>query len=168
MNGKQICRQVNNHCFQTKLSRETIQMSLTRYLEQFSEILNFLYSISYPHNKSLIMYLKSQLILTITSQVESALKNYHGSLERVVNRECIEIYNQDEFQMLKTAYRQRLLILQVTMIWMRCFTICYCITLYCFRYFNKSNMDLLTLSIQDFNACQALHQDELQKLERYI
>ncbi|CAI9094692.1 OLC1v1030474C2 [Oldenlandia corymbosa var. corymbosa] len=91
-------------------------------------------------------YLKQQLLNQsildhrLREEVQGTLKNYHGSLHRVVNRECIELYNVDEFEILKTAY----------------------------RYLNTSSMELLTFSIRDFNACQALHQCELQELERWF
>ncbi|CAI9103607.1 OLC1v1002124C1 [Oldenlandia corymbosa var. corymbosa] len=91
-------------------------------------------------------YLKQQLLnqsiidRRLRMEVQSTLKNYHGALERVVNRQFIEQYNVDEVQMLKTAY----------------------------RCFNISNTDLLNFSISDFNACQSLHQDELKQLERWF
>ncbi|KAJ9168329.1 hypothetical protein P3X46_019870 [Hevea brasiliensis] len=36
------------------------------------------------------------------------------------------------------------------------------------RYFNIDNRDLLTLSFQDFNKCQAIHREELDYLERWV
>nr|XP_027080601.1 cis-abienol synthase, chloroplastic-like isoform X3 [Coffea arabica] len=83
-------------------------------------------------------YLKDQLLnqyiidKKLHKEVEFTLKNYHGTLARVLNRRCIELYDIDKHHILKTSYR-----------------------------------DLLTLAIQDFNSCQALHQAELQILERW-
>ncbi|XP_071918528.1 class I diterpene synthase 2, chloroplastic isoform X2 [Coffea arabica] len=71
-------------------------------------------------------YLKDQLLnqsindKKLHKEVEFTLKNYHGTLARVLNRRCIELYDIDKHHILKTSY-----------------------------------------------SCQALHQAELQILERW-
>ncbi|EYU34535.1 hypothetical protein MIMGU_mgv1a003148mg [Erythranthe guttata] len=90
-------------------------------------------------------FLKEQLLSKtildkkLEKQVEYELKNFHGILERVGNRQMIELYDVDNYQIRKTAYR--------------------CPTIY--------NKDFLVFSRQDFNVGQAQNQKELQEFERW-
>ncbi|KAL3818443.1 hypothetical protein ACJIZ3_004348 [Penstemon smallii] len=90
-------------------------------------------------------FLKQQLLeqtivdKQLQKQVEYDLKNFHGTLDRVGNRQALELYDIDRCEILKTAYR--------------CPSI--------------NNEDFLQLSRKNFNVCQAQHQKELQQLERW-
>ncbi|KAJ9168330.1 hypothetical protein P3X46_019871 [Hevea brasiliensis] len=92
-------------------------------------------------------YLENELVSTgaiqdksLHNEVDYALKHLYASLERTESRRYIENYNVDNILLLKTSY----------------------------RYFNIDNRDLLTLSFQDFNKCQAIHREELDYLERWV
>ncbi|KAG9160701.1 hypothetical protein Leryth_017486 [Lithospermum erythrorhizon] len=74
-------------------------------------------------------------------EVEDFLRfNYHGLPGRVESRLALENYEANTIQMLKTSYRS--------------------------KNFN-SNEDILKISKEDYNHCQALHQNEVQELERW-
>ncbi|KAL0330886.1 UNVERIFIED_CONTAM: Cis-abienol synthase, chloroplastic [Sesamum angustifolium] len=73
------------------------------------------------------------------SQVDYELKNFHGIPDRVGNRRSLELYDMDNYQVLKTAYR--------------------CPAIH--------NEDLFLFSRQDFNICQSQYQKELEQLERW-
>ncbi|KAG8375407.1 hypothetical protein BUALT_Bualt10G0096900 [Buddleja alternifolia] len=73
------------------------------------------------------------------SRVEYDLRNFHGTLNRVGNSLSIELYDDDNFQILKTAHR--------------------CPTVH--------NKDFFLFSVQDFGISQAQYQNELQEMERW-
>ncbi|XP_027083239.1 cis-abienol synthase, chloroplastic isoform X1 [Coffea arabica] len=76
---------------------------------------------------------------TLSKEVEYALKNENGTLDRIQSRQSIHLYREDKFDILKTSY----------------------------RYPNLYSKDLLTFSLYDFNYCQAHHKAELRQLERW-
>ncbi|KAL8053645.1 hypothetical protein ABFX02_05G086300 [Erythranthe guttata] len=92
-------------------------------------------------SKFLKQQLRSETIFDkkLQKKVEYELKNFHGILGRVGNRRSLDLYDVDNYQIMKTAYR--------------------CPTIY--------NQDFLVFARQDFNHCQALHQKEFQQLERW-
>ncbi|KAF2304497.1 hypothetical protein GH714_032784 [Hevea brasiliensis] len=67
-------------------------------------------------------------------------KELKADLERIESRHYIENYSVDDISLLKTSY----------------------------RYFNIDNRDLLMLSFQDFNKCQAIYRKEMEYLERWV
>ncbi|KAL0323965.1 UNVERIFIED_CONTAM: Class I diterpene synthase TPS6, chloroplastic [Sesamum calycinum] len=90
-------------------------------------------------------FLKQQLLnktipnKQLQKQVNYELKNFHGIPDRVGNRRSLELYDMDNYQVLKTAYR--------------------CPAIH--------NEDLFLFSRQDFNICQSQYQKELEQLERW-
>lgn len=77
----------------------------------------------------------------ICGEVDDALKfPLHANLERVANRRNIELYNIDSTRVLKCGLRS------------------------C----NFCNKDFLNLAVNDFNNCQAIYQEELKYLERWV
>ncbi|KAL7150087.1 hypothetical protein ABFS83_05G084900 [Erythranthe nasuta] len=96
-------------------------------------------------NKWTTTFLKQQLLSEtipdkkLRKKVEYELKNFHGILGRVRNRRSLDLYDVDNYHVMKSAYR--------------------CPTVY--------NEEFLIFSRQDFNICQALHQKEFQRLERW-
>ncbi|KAL2489905.1 Ent-kaur-16-ene synthase [Forsythia ovata] len=91
------------------------------------------------------MFLKQQLLnqtildKRLHEQVIFTLKNFHGTLDRLGYRRNIDLYDINEFQILKTSYR--------------CPSI--------------DNKDFIVLTQHDFNVHNAVHQKELQELERW-
>ncbi|XP_057985895.1 ent-kaurene synthase TSP4, chloroplastic-like isoform X2 [Hevea brasiliensis] len=90
-------------------------------------------------------YLEKKLVGTIQdkslhNEVDYALKHPYANLERIESRHYIENYSVDDISLLKTSY----------------------------RYFNIDNRDLLMLSFQDFNKCQAIYRKEMEYLERWV
>ncbi|KAG8635869.1 hypothetical protein MANES_16G068951v8 [Manihot esculenta] len=77
---------------------------------------------------------------SLHNEVDYALKHPYANLERIESRRFIQSYNTDSIQLLKSSYR--------------CFDI--------------DKRDILRLSVQDFNDCQAIHRKELEYLERWI
>ncbi|KAM7462294.1 hypothetical protein LguiA_030415 [Lonicera macranthoides] len=73
-------------------------------------------------------------------EVDYALNFTIDTVDRLKHRRGIELYNPDDFRMLKTSYRCS----------------------------NTDNRDLLMFSIQDFNMCQAIHHEEIKNLENEI
>ncbi|KAK3034838.1 hypothetical protein RJ639_032293 [Escallonia herrerae] len=71
------------------------------------------------------------------NEVEYALEFSIHNVDRVENRRSIDLYNVDNFAMLKTSHR--------------CSSI--------------DNGVILALAVEDFNSCQAIHREELQLLE---
>ncbi|XP_012841016.1 PREDICTED: beta-phellandrene synthase (neryl-diphosphate-cyclizing), chloroplastic-like [Erythranthe guttata] len=90
-------------------------------------------------------FLKQQLLSEtipdkkLQEKVEYELKNFHGILGRIGNRRSLDLYDVENYHVMKAAYR--------------------CPTIY--------NEEFLIYSRQDFNICQALHQKEFQRLERW-
>ncbi|KAM7461960.1 hypothetical protein LguiA_030081 [Lonicera macranthoides] len=75
----------------------------------------------------------------LRKEVDYALDYSINSLSRLAHRSRIELYNVDHFQMLKTSYRCS----------------------------NIVNTDIHELSIQDYNKCQAILQEELDQLVKW-
>ncbi|KAJ7968773.1 Terpene synthase [Quillaja saponaria] len=75
----------------------------------------------------------------LNKEVEYALKySIHASLDRLETKKNIELYEPDKVGLLKASY----------------------------RFFNADqNNDMLALSVQDFNMCQAKLREELEELE---
>ncbi|KAF2304470.1 hypothetical protein GH714_031870 [Hevea brasiliensis] len=93
-------------------------------------------------------YLENELVSTgaiqdksLHNEVDYALKHPYASLERTESRRYIENYNVDNIYFLKHLIG---------------------------KVFQYDNRDLLTLSFQDFNKCQAIHREELDYLERWV
>ncbi|PKI62826.1 hypothetical protein CRG98_016777 [Punica granatum] len=77
----------------------------------------------------------------VQQEMDLALKfSNHANLEQFVNRRNIEHYNTDNTRILKSA----------------------------FRYTNIGNKVLLNLAKEDFNKSQAVHQEELKHLARWV
>ncbi|XP_051134967.1 nezukol synthase KSL3-like [Andrographis paniculata] len=76
----------------------------------------------------------------LCTEVEHDLRNFYGKLDRVSHRRSIELYDVEEFQMLKTAYR--------------------CRTIY--------NDDLAMFAAQDFRMSQAQYQEELTQVQKWF
>uniref|UniRef100_A0A2C9VM42 Uncharacterized protein n=1 Tax=Manihot esculenta TaxID=3983 RepID=A0A2C9VM42_MANES len=77
---------------------------------------------------------------SLHDEVDYAINHPLSYLERIESRRYIENYNMDDIELLKTSY----------------------------RFFNIDKSDLLTLSLQDFNQCQAMYRKELEYLERWV
>ncbi|OAY26442.1 ent-kaurene synthase, chloroplastic isoform X1 [Manihot esculenta] len=76
----------------------------------------------------------------ITAEVQDALNfPYCADLDRLSHRRCIEHYSVDETRILKTSYRS-----------------------------NIGNEHILKLAVEDFNACQSIHREELEHLGRWV
>nr|QEY10197.1 diterpene synthase class I [Scutellaria barbata] len=83
----------------------------------------------------------SQLGRNIDAEVNHALEYpFYAILDRIANRRNIEHYIFDNTRILKTSYCSP----------------------------NFGNKDILSLSVEDFNQCQAMHREELRELERWI
>ncbi|XP_009621575.1 cis-abienol synthase, chloroplastic-like isoform X2 [Nicotiana tomentosiformis] len=73
------------------------------------------------------------------NEAEFALRKFYATYGRVENRRYNEAYEVNNFKILKAAYRSPTI----------------------------NSIDLLRFSKQDFNLCQAQHQEELQQLKRW-
>ncbi|XP_049350174.1 beta-phellandrene synthase (neryl-diphosphate-cyclizing), chloroplastic-like [Solanum verrucosum] len=73
-------------------------------------------------------------------EVELALRKFYTTCDRAENRRYIKSYEENNFKILKAAYRSP----------------------------NINNKDLLIFSIHDFDLCQAQHREELQQLKRWF
>nr|AFJ67801.1 zingiberene synthase-like protein [Solanum habrochaites]AFJ67806.1 zingiberene synthase-like protein [Solanum habrochaites]AFJ67807.1 zingiberene synthase-like protein [Solanum habrochaites] len=73
-------------------------------------------------------------------EVELALRNFYIISDLAENRRYIKSYEENNFKILKAAYRSP----------------------------NINNKDLFIFSIRDFELCQAQHQEELQQLKRWF
>ncbi|XP_048130719.1 ent-kaurene synthase, chloroplastic isoform X2 [Rhodamnia argentea] len=77
----------------------------------------------------------------LSQEVDDALRfPLHANLERVANRRTIELYNIDSTRVLKCGFRS----------------------------YNFCNKDFLNLAVNDFNNCQAICQEELKYLARWV
>nr|XP_016485246.1 PREDICTED: cis-abienol synthase, chloroplastic-like isoform X1 [Nicotiana tabacum] len=74
------------------------------------------------------------------NEAEFALRKFYATYGRVENRRYNEAYEVNNFKILKAAYRSPTI----------------------------NSIDLLRFSKQDFNLCQAQHQEELQQLKRWF
>ncbi|XP_015170847.1 LOW QUALITY PROTEIN: beta-phellandrene synthase (neryl-diphosphate-cyclizing), chloroplastic-like [Solanum tuberosum] len=73
-------------------------------------------------------------------EVELALRKFYTTYDRTEYRRYIKSYEENNFKILKAAYRSP----------------------------NINNKDLLIFSIHDFELCQAQHREELQQLKRWF
>nr|AEP82779.1 terpene synthase [Solanum lycopersicum] len=73
-------------------------------------------------------------------EVELALRKFYTTYDRAENRRYIKSYEENNFKILKAAYRSP----------------------------NINNKDLLIFSIHDFDLCQTQHREELQQLKRWF
>ncbi|KAJ7964629.1 Terpene synthase [Quillaja saponaria] len=73
-------------------------------------------------------------------EVEYALKFPYASLDRLESRKSIELFEPEKVRLLKSSFR--------------------CV--------NTNSGEILALSVQDFNACQATHQKELEQLKLWV
>ncbi|XP_051135499.1 nezukol synthase KSL3-like, partial [Andrographis paniculata] len=76
----------------------------------------------------------------LRAEVEYDLRNFYGKLDRISHRRSIELYDVEEFQMLKTAYR--------------------CRTIY--------NDELAMFAVQDFRISQAQYQEEFKQVQKWF
>ncbi|XP_047308342.1 terpene synthase 6, chloroplastic isoform X2 [Impatiens glandulifera] len=83
---------------------------------------------------------KNDLNKYITQEVDDALKfPFHADLVRIANRRNIEQYKINRSMLLKSSYSSP----------------------------NIGNEDFLKVAVEDFNTCQSIHREELEKLERW-
>ncbi|KAL3627131.1 Ent-kaurene synthase TSP4, chloroplastic [Castilleja foliolosa] len=83
----------------------------------------------------------SQLGRKIDQEVNHALRYpFYAVMERMDSHRKIERYNYDNTRILKTSYCSP----------------------------NLGSKDFISLSVEDFNKCQAMHRDELKELERWV
>nr|WNI01963.1 terpene synthase [Psidium guajava] len=83
----------------------------------------------------------SDFLERVYTLVDDALRfPLYANLERVVNRRNIELYNIDSTRVLKCGLRS----------------------------YNFCNKDFLNLAVNDFNNCQAIYQEELEYLARWV
>nr|AFJ67808.1 santalene and bergamotene synthase-like protein [Solanum habrochaites] len=73
-------------------------------------------------------------------EVELALRKFYTISDLAENRRCIKSYEENNFKILKAAYRSP----------------------------NIYNKDLFIFSIRNFELCQAQHQEELQQFKRWF
>ncbi|KAK2979466.1 hypothetical protein RJ640_026364 [Escallonia rubra] len=76
----------------------------------------------------------------LRNEVEYALEFSIHNADRVEHRRSIDLYDVDNFAMLKTSHRCS----------------------------NIDNGVILALAVEDFNSCQAIHREELQLLEKWV
>ncbi|WCJ20207.1 Ent-kaurene synthase chloroplastic [Euphorbia peplus] len=77
---------------------------------------------------------------SLRTEVDYALKHPYASLERIESKKYIENYNVDNTPLHRTSY----------------------------RFLGIDNRDLVAYSSKDFNFIQAIHQKELEHLERWV